>query len=83
MKRPVYAIRDAATGFGSPFIDVNDASARRNFAFAVNNNGDTMSFAPKDYDLYKLGEFNHESGAFDLLPCPVMVVAGTSVFNEK
>ena len=83
MKRPVYAIRDAATGFGSPFVDVNDASARRNFAFAVNNNGDTMSFAPKDYDLYKLGEFDHESGTFDLLPCPQMVVAGTSVFNEK
>ena len=52
MKRPVYAIRDVAVGFGSPFVDVNDASARRNFSFAVNNNGDTMSFAPKDYDLY-------------------------------
>ena len=34
MKRPVYAIRDVAVGFGSPFVDVNDASARRNFSFA-------------------------------------------------
>lgn len=83
MKRPVYCIRDVVTGFGSPFCDVNDASARRNFAFAVNNNGDTMSYSPKDYDLYKLGEFDHETGAFDLLPCPTMVVAGTSVITEK
>lgn len=83
MKRPVYAIRDVAVGFGSPFVDVNDASARRNFAFAVNNNGDTMSFSPKDYDLYKLGEFDHESGTFDLLSVPVLVVTGANVFNEK
>lgn len=83
MKRPVYAIRDALNGFGSPFIDSNDASAKRNFAYAVNNNGDTMSFSPKDYDLYRLGEFDHESGAFVLLPCPVMVCSAMSVFNEK
>lgn len=83
MKHPVYVIRDAAVGFGAPCLDINDASARRNFAFAINNNNDTMSFTPKDYDLYKLGEFDHETGAFDLLPCPTMVVAGTSVYNEK
>lgn len=83
MKRPIYVIRDTVTGFGSPFVDVNDASAKRNFSFAINNNGDTMSFSPKDYDLYRLGEFDHETGSFDLLPCPVMVVAGSSVFNDK
>ena len=76
MKRPVYAIHDEFTGFGSPFVDVNDASAQRNFAFAINNNGDTMTFSPKDYALYKLGEFDHESGAFEPLPCPLLVVRG-------
>lgn len=83
MKRPVYVIRDALNGFGAPFIDSNDFAAKRNFAFAVNNNGDTMSFSPKDYDLYKLGEFDHESGAFELLPVPVMVCSAVSVINEK
>ena len=82
MKRPVYVIRDAAVGFGSPFIDNNDACARRNFAYAVNNNGD-MSFSSKDFDLYRLGTFDSESGKFDLLPVPEMIVAGMSVFNEK
>lgn len=83
MKRPVYAIRDALNGFGAPFVDTNDASAKRNFAFAVNNNNDTMGFSPKDYDLYKLADFEHESGKFDVLPCPVLVVTGMSVFNDK
>lgn len=83
MKRPVYVIRDALNGFGSPFIDSNDFSAKRNFAFAVNNNGDTMSFSPKDYDLYKLGEFDHETGSFEILPCPLMICSATSVLTEK
>lgn len=82
MNRPLYAIHDALNGFGSPFVDINDATAQRNFAYAVNNNND-MSFSPSDYDLYKVGEFDHEKGV--LLPCsiPVLVVKGVSVFNAK
>lgn len=83
MKRPMYVIHDELTGFGSPFVDVNDASARRNFAYAVNNNGDTMSFNPKDYALYRLGEFDHDSAAFDALPCPFLIVRGDAVVTEK
>lgn len=83
MKRPVYSIRDALNGFGSPFLDTNDASAQRNFAYAVNQNGDTMTFSPKDYDLYCLGEFDHDKGKFDLLPVPELVCTGMSVYNAK
>lgn len=83
MKRTIYAIHDDLTGFGSPFVDVNDASARRNFAFAVNNNGDTMTYSPKDYALYKIGTFDHESAAIEVLPCPVLVVRADILVTEK
>lgn len=83
MKRTIYAIHDDLNGFGSPFIDTNDASARRNFAFAVNNNGDTMSYSPKDYALYKIGTFDHDSASIESLPSPVLIVRADTLLAEK
>lgn len=82
MKRSIYAIHDALNGFGSPFVDTNDATAKRNFSFAVNNNND-MSFSPSDYDLYKVGEFDHETGVLIPLSTPLLIVKGISIFSAK
>ena len=84
MKYPVFAIRDVHAGFNQPVTDVNDNCAIRNFSYAINNPGnDVMHFAPKDYDLYKLGEFDTESGALIAEPVPVLVVSGASVFGSE
>lgn len=83
MKHPVYSIRDEMVGFGSPFVDINDASAKRNFAYAVNNNGDTMSFQPRDFSLYQLAEFDTETGKLEPLPCPALVVRADALVSEK
>lgn len=62
MVRPVYAIRDKKAGFLQPMVDQNDETARRNFAYAIQH-GDSIFMAfPDDYDLYKIGEFDSESG---------------------
>lgn len=62
MNCPVYAIRDKKAGFLQPMLDSNDETAKRNFAFAVQR-GDSMFLAfPDDYDLYRIAEFNTESG---------------------
>lgn len=84
MKVPFYSIRDKLAGFGYPTVDLNDATAKRNFAVAVNNPGvNSMSFAPGDYDLYKVGFFDTENGS--ILPTdtglPEFIVSGSSVFN--
>lgn len=63
MKYPVYAIRDVHTGFMSPTIDQNDSAAIRNFEHAVMQSASLMNSHPKHYSLYKIGEFDSETGS--------------------
>lgn len=63
MKYPIYSIRDAKVGFMTPTVDANDASAARNFEHAVLNSASLMNSHPGDYALYKIGEFDSDSGA--------------------
>lgn len=82
MKYPVYAVRDVHVGFNSPMTDLNDNVAKRNFSMAINNpNNGVMNFSPKDYDLYKIGEFDTESGVVDSFSVPVLLVNGASVYG--
>lgn len=67
MKYPMYSIRDAKVGFMTPTIDQNDAAAARNFEHAVLNAASLMNSHPGDYALYKICEFDTESGA--VVPC--------------
>lgn len=83
MKYPIFSIRDNKANFGLPWCDLSENTARRGFAFQINNPDGIMNFAPKDYDLYKIGVFDNESGLVVNLDIPEFVVAGTAVFNEK
>lgn len=65
MKYSVYVIRDLKVGFMSPTVDHNDASAIRNFEHAVKNTSSLMNSHPEDYTLYRIGEFDSESGMID------------------
>lgn len=82
MKYPVYSVRDVHVGFNQPMTDLNDNVAKRNFALAINNN-DSMRFAPKDYDLYKIGDFDTDTGLLIPLPVPALVTSGFSVFGSE
>lgn len=85
MISPVFAIRDKNAGFGSPFIDTNEYTAKRGIAMAVNNTGTLMAFAPSDYDLYKVGTWNSENAVFT--PCdngmPILICNGATLVAEK
>lgn len=70
MKYPVFSIRDVKTGFMSPTIDQNAPAAMRNFEHAVLNSASLMNSHPKDYQLYKIGEFDTDTGA--LIPCELV-----------
>lgn len=85
MKYGIYVVRDAKSEFMSPTYDLNDESAIRNFAYAINNSGSIMGFAPSDFDLYKIGYFDAQKGLFDLSdhPVPEFIVSGASVFGVK
>lgn len=83
MTYSVYCIRDKYTGFMAPAIDMNDDSAKRNFAFAINNNPGVMNFAPSDYDFYRIGTFDSKTGELRPVVPIDFICNGNEVFNEK
>lgn len=62
MKLSIYAIKDHKSTFMLPTFDSNDATALRNFKFAVNNPESLMNFAVRDFSLYRIGMYDNESG---------------------
>lgn len=78
----VFSIRDLNAGFNQPFCEVNARVAKRNFAYAVNNS-DLPGFAPGDFDLYKLGTFDSNTGMFSSEELPSLVCHGTEVMISE
>ena len=68
MKYPLYCIRDIKVGFQPQIlVEQNDATAVRGFSFAVNNPEGLMNYSPADFELFKIGEFEVETGK--IIPC--------------
>lgn len=69
----LYSLRDRLGDvFRSVTVDTNDMTARRNFAYAVNNSPELL-FQSKDLELCKIAEFDAHSG--QVIPCvPILVV---------
>lgn len=74
----VYAMRDVKVGFLTPTFDVNDQSAQRNFCHAVLSTDSILSSFANDFSLYKLGEFDSDTGVLDPLPLPVHLFDASS-----
>lgn len=70
MINKLYSVFDAkAQYFGAPFSDMEDGSAVRNFADAVNDGSNPNNMwhkHPEDFSLFFLGEFDNSSG--ELIP---------------
>lgn len=77
----VYAIRDSKTGFLTPTVDINDQSAARNFEHAALQSNTLFFSHPADYDLYKIGSFDTDSGLLQAFSAPDFIIAGTA-FKE-
>lgn len=82
MKYGIYSVRDNKVGFGAPFVDISDQTAIRGFAFAVNQKVEVMSFAPQDYDLYRVGSFDTEKGEVVPENVPQFIASGTSLITN-
>lgn len=82
MKYGVYAIRDVYTGFLTPTIEINDLVALRNFEHACSHTESLFYSHVRDYDLYRIGEYNTEDGA--LVPLvPVQLIANGASLKES
>lgn len=58
----MYAIRDTKAGFGQPIIEANNAVAMRNFYNAFVDKNSVLFNNKKDFDLFKIGEYDSELG---------------------
>jgi hypothetical protein len=77
----VFCIRDRATDqYSNPMFLLSNGHAIRTFTDEVNRKSDDnlIYHHPDDYDLYRLGEFNTDSGMFDT-GVPEMVCVGKNV----
>lgn len=81
MKYPIYSYRDLKVGYAPPQCDQSDQAAIRGFSFAINNHDSMMNFSPKDFDLYKVGIFDTETGQIESCT-PDMIASGVAVFCE-
>lgn len=71
METQVYTIRDAKTGiYSKPFHAVNEPDAIRSFAQVVKDPRSVIATSPEDYDLYKVGTFDDQTGIFTCLATP-------------
>lgn len=82
MKYPVYSYRDIKTGFMPPQCDQSDQTAIRGFSYAINSKDGLMNYAPSDFELYRIGSFDTETGKITE-EIPTLIVTGVNVYGEK
>ena len=58
----IYAIKDAKSTFMPCIVDVNDATAIRNFEHSVRLKDSILSSHPNDFALFRVGSFDNETG---------------------
>lgn len=72
-----YSVRDLkASAFATPFFLSTDAVAIRTFSDAIADKSHPMAAHPEDYQLFYLGEFEDQSGAFERAQSPVFLCDG-------
>lgn len=80
----MYCVRDCLTGFMSPTLEQSDPVAMRNFEMAVDSikrDRSLMAFRPSDYSLYRIADFDSDTG--EIVPTfpPVTVCTGDSFLS--
>lgn len=80
---PVYSVRDLKGDFYAPRIDQSDASCIRWFSMTVNTPETMTNFAPSDFQLFKIGEFDSVTGRLTPLDLPQLLTSGLDVFGRS
>ena len=63
MKVGIYCIRDQkAAVFYEPRLFQREEVALRDFNQMVHNTGSVIAFSPSDFDLFRVGEFDTDTG---------------------
>ena len=69
MKLKIYAVKDVRTeAFLKPFFVQNFAVMERAIMDARNDENNTLSVHPEDYQVYELGEYDDNTGEISPVP---------------
>lgn len=74
----IYSMFDSKTGFQPVTVSRNNDSAVREFAHAVKSTRSLMNTFAADFSLFKVGEFDTESGRLIGFDAPESLVNGAS-----
>lgn len=83
MKLGIYCVRDVKSGFQTPTCQQNDAVAARGFASAVINSDSVLFTHASDFALYKLAEFDTDTGRIQPLDLPLELIQASSALAMK
>lgn len=83
MDYPVYSIKDLKGEFLGPRIAVNEQLVKRDFAMLVNSGDGPMSYAPADFELFYLGEFDAKTGIFSMAKFPEFICRGSDLVGDR
>ena len=84
MIKQVFAVQDVKVSvFYPPVALLNENDARRMLCDAVNNSETIMNKHPKDFRLFKIGEFNDNSGVLSPLAQPEFVCDAFVYFGKR
>lgn len=72
----LYAVRDVKSTYMSPVVGSNDAQAMRSFRAGMRTVPE-FDVAPADFELYRIGEYNNDSGLLNPTIPPVWICSGT------
>lgn len=79
----VYCVRDVKSGFQTPTCQVNDAVAVRGFASAVMQSDSVLFTHASDFSLYKVADFDADSGKMIPLDLPVELYRATDALMQR
>lgn len=82
MRSNVYAIRDVKVGYGAPVLRENDALVMRDFSMLVNSSG-VHHDCPKDFSLYRIGEYDAEHGVLISEVPPTLICEAMDVMKKE
>lgn len=78
MIKGIYAVHDARVkAFNDCFMLPHEDLAKRGFVHEVNRKGSDLGAHFRDYSLWKLGDFDDQTGT--IVPCQVLLFLGVEV----
>ena len=75
----VYSMRDIKSDFMAPTYSSNDAVAMRNFESAIEQSHDVLFTHRSDFQLFRIGSFDTDTGVLTPEKVPILFKAGTDV----